>query len=201
MFLSPRRQRRAELLAMADEDLMEMVVHARDSLAFEIVFDRHADASFSLAYRMCGRRQTAEDVVQEAFLSVWRGGVSYDRSRGSTRAWILGVVRNRAIDTFRHTAAHAGRDVNDDGITEKMASADLTDVVVEARDEAQRVRGALSELPSDQRDVIELAYYGGFTHTEIADLLAIPPGTVKGRMRLGLAKMRITLGDSISVVS
>jgi RNA polymerase sigma-70 factor (ECF subfamily) len=201
MFLSPRRQRRAELLAMADEDLMELVVQARDALAFEIVFDRHADASYSLAYRMCGRRQTAEDVVQEAFLSVWRGGVSYERSRGSTRAWILGVVRNRAIDTFRSTVTHTGRDVSDEGLAEKIASGERTEVTVERRDEAERVRGALHELPSDQRDVIELAYYGGFSHSEIAELLSLPAGTVKGRMRLGLAKMRITLGDSIGVVS
>src|ERR1700744_2132236 len=108
MFLGARRQRRAELQAMADEDLM-LLVREEDTQAFEIVFDRHADVAFSLAYRMCGRRQLAEDVVQEALLSIWRGAAGYDRRRGSVRTWILSTVRNRAIDACRRDAVRVGR--------------------------------------------------------------------------------------------
>lgn len=168
--------------------------------AFEVVFDRHGDAAFSLAYRMSGRRALAEDVVQEAFLSLWRTGARYDRSRGSVRAWVLGVVHNRAIDAFRREVVKSGRDVSDDGIAERLAASERTDREVERRDEARQVRSALEELPGDQRQVIELAYFGGFTHSQIADMLSLPAGTIKGRMRLGLSKMRVTLGDSTGIV-
>ncbi len=113
------------------------------------------------------------------------------------RTWILGTVRNRAIDAFRRDTAHVGRDVSDEGIAEQIASSELTDVAVEQRYEARTIGAALRELPSSQRKVIELAYYGGFSHSEIADVLGIPAGTVKGRMRLGLAKMRGSLDDSV----
>jgi RNA polymerase sigma-70 factor, ECF subfamily len=176
------------------------LVHDGDARAFEVIFDRHGDAAFSLAYRMCGRRSTAEDVVQEAFMSVWRSGARYDRARGGVRSWILGVVHNRAIDVFRRDVVRTGRDVHDEGMAERMAAPERTDVEVERRDEAQQVRSALGELPPDQRQVIELAYFGGFSHSQIAQMLKLPAGTVKGRMRLGLTKMRLALGDPAGVV-
>ncbi|MGI8506369.1 MAG: RNA polymerase sigma factor [Solirubrobacteraceae bacterium] len=193
------RQSRPDLLTLADEDLMQLV-HDGDAKAFEVIFDRHADASFSLAYRMCGRRATAEDVVQDAFISVWRSGARYDRARGSVRSWVLSVVHNRAIDAFRRETVRTSRDVSDEGITERMPAAERTDIEVERRDEAAHVRGALEELPADQRQVIELAYFGGFSHSQIAEMLKLPAGTVKGRMRLGLTKMRIALGDPAAVL-
>ena len=81
------------------------LVHEGEARAFEVIFDRHSGAAFSLAYRMCGRRAMAEDVVQEAFLAVWRSGARYDRARGSVRSWVLGVVHNRAIDALRRGVA------------------------------------------------------------------------------------------------
>jgi RNA polymerase sigma-70 factor (ECF subfamily) len=176
------------------------LVYERDARAFEVVFDRHAGAAFSLAYRMCGRRAMAEDVVQEAFLSLWRSGARYDRARGSVRSWVLGVVRNRAVDAFRRGAVKQGRDVGDEGLAEQLAAPERTDVEVERREEASQVRSALEELPPDQRQVIELAYFGGFSHSQIADMLALPAGTVKGRMRLGLTKMRLALTEPGGVV-
>jgi RNA polymerase sigma-70 factor (ECF subfamily) len=167
--------------------------------AFEAIFDRHGGAAFSLAYRMCGRRALAEDVVQEAFLSLWRSSAAYDPSRGSVRSWVLRVVHNRAIDAFRRDASKESRDVRDESAAERLASPERIDVEVERRDDARQVRGALEELPADQRQVIELAYFGGFSHSEIAEMLALPPGTVKGRMRLGLTKMRTALGDAAGV--
>jgi RNA polymerase sigma-70 factor (ECF subfamily) len=199
LFKAPHSSRGRDLRSLADEDLMQLV-HGGETRAFEVIFDRHADAAFSLAYRMCGRRATAEDVVQDAFLSLWRSGARYDRGRGSVRSWVLSVVHNRAIDGFRREAVKQARDVHDDGIAERMPSAERTDTEVERRDDAQLVRGALEELPADQRRVIELAYFGGFTHSQIAELLELPAGTVKGRMRLGLSKMRLALGDPARIV-
>jgi RNA polymerase sigma-70 factor (ECF subfamily) len=183
-----------DLRTLADEDLMELVRdgHAR---AFEVVFDRHAGAAFSLAYRMCGQRARAEDVVQEAFLSMWRSGARYDRVRGSVRSWILSTVHNRAIDVIRRDVGKAGRDVAGGQLAERVPSGEHIEQEVERRDDAHRVRAALRELPSDQRRVIELAYFGGFTHTQIAEILELPPGTVKGRMRLGLSKLRLSLSS------
>jgi RNA polymerase sigma-70 factor (ECF subfamily) len=170
-------------------------VHDGDARAFEVIFDRHGGAAFSLAYRMCGRRAMAEDVVQEAFLSLWRSGARYDRARGGVRSWVLSVVHNRAIDAFRRDVVREGQDVRDDGIVERMPASERTESEVERRDEAHQVRTALGELPPDQRQVIELAYFAGFTHSQIADMLSLPAGTVKGRMRLGLTKLRLALGD------
>ncbi len=189
------RLRPVDPRGLADEELMELV-DAGEVRAFDVIFDRHAGAGYSLAYRMCGRRALAEDVVQEAFLSLWRSGTGYDRARGSVRSWVLSAVHNRAIDALRRTGAKAGRDVSDEGIAERLQAPEATDTEVVRRDEARRVRGALEELPPDQRQVIELAYFGGLTHSQIAEVLELPPGTVKGRMRLGLTKMRSALGET-----
>jgi RNA polymerase sigma-70 factor (ECF subfamily) len=188
------RSTRPDLRELADEDLMPLV-HDGDTRAFEVVFDRHADAAFSLAYRMCGRRVMAQDVVQEAFLSLWRSGARYDRTRGSVRSWVLGVVRNRAIDLFRREAVRTGRDVSAEGALERMTASEDVARDVERRQDAREVRAALRDLPAEQRQVIELAYFGGFSHMEIAEMLKLPPGTVKGRMRLALSKLHMALGD------
>ena len=179
---------------LADEDLM---VHVRDGdpAAFAIVYDRHSSAAFSLAYRMVGRRNVAEDVVQEAFLSLWRAGARYDATRGSVRTWVLGIVHNRAIDALRRATVHDSRRASDEGLEERFEAPDRTDAEAARRDEAGEVRAALGVLPPDQLKVIELAYFGGFTHTEIAEMLGTPLGTVKGRMRLGLEKLRGVLGE------
>ena len=177
------------------------LVRAGDAQAFEIVFDRHSGAAFSLAYRMCGRQAMAEDIVQEAFVSLWRSGARYDATRGSVRTWVLSVVRNRTIDAFRRESAKGSRDVSEEGIAERMPAPELTDTEVERREDSPLVQTALADLPADQRQVIELAYFGGFTHSQIADMLELPSGTVKGRMRLGLTKLRITLGDPTETIA
>ena len=177
------------LSALADEDLMQLVRRG-DTSAFEVVYERHATAAFSLAYRMTGKRNLAEDVVQEAFLSLWRSGARYDRARGSVRTWVLGIVHNRAIDALRRSMVHDRRRASDEGIEERLESGERTDVEAARRDEAREVRSALAALPPEQSRVIELAYFGGFSHSEIAVMLDTPIGTVKGRMRLGLQKMR-----------
>ncbi len=184
----------AKLRKLADEELMELVCRD-EAVAFEIVLERHVDAAFSLAYRMIGRRALAEDVVQEALLSLWRTGARYDRSRGSVRNWILGITHHRAVDALRRDGVRTSKNVSDDELEERLEAPERTDLEVVRRDEAQEVRGALEQLPAEQTRVIELAYFGGFTHTEIAAMLDLPIGTVKGRMRLGLEKLRTWLGS------
>jgi RNA polymerase sigma-70 factor (ECF subfamily) len=183
-----------DLRALADEDLMQLVRRGR-AAAFEVVYERHASAAFSLAYRIVGTRSGAEDVSQEAFLSLWRSGARYDRSRGSVRTWVLGIVHHRAIDHLRRATVHDRRRAGDEGIEERFQAPERTDAEAARRDEARVVRNAIDELPTEQSQVIELAYFGGFTHTEIAELLEMPVGTVKGRMRLGLKKLRDQLGE------
>jgi RNA polymerase sigma-70 factor, ECF subfamily len=187
------------LRELADEDLMDHVRRG-EAAAFEVVYERHASAAFSLAYRMCGKRSIAEEVVQESFLSLWRSGARYDQTRGSVRTWTLGIVHNRAIDALRRGIVHDRRRASDEGIEERFEAPENTELEVSRRDESREIRSALNELPREQSQVIELAYFGGFTHTEIASMLNAPIGTVKGRMRLGLAKMRLALGDPSEVV-
>jgi RNA polymerase sigma-70 factor (ECF subfamily) len=178
---------------------MQLVQRAEAS-AFEVVYDRHSGAAFSLAYRMCGARQLAEEVVQEAFLSIWRSGARYDRHRGSVRTWILGITHHRAIDVLRRGVVQDRHRASDEGLEERFEAVERTDVEVARREEAQEVRGALEGLPTEQRRAIELAYYGGFTQSEIAEMLDVPIGTVKGRMRLGMEKMRGRLEPSAEVL-
>ena len=173
---------------------MQLVRRGRAG-AFEVVYERHSSAAFSLAYRIVGTRNGAEDVSQEAFLSIWRSGARYDRGRGSVRTWVLGIVHHRAIDYLRRSAVHDKRRASDEGMEERFEARERTDVEVARRDEARVVRSAMEELPSDQSQVIELAYFGGFSHSQIAELLDEPIGTVKGRMRLGLDKLRRQLAE------
>src|SRR3982751_5408412 len=139
-----------DLRSLADEDLMQLVQRGAPR-AFELVYDRHSGAAFSLAYRMVGRGNVAEDVVQEAFLSIWRSGARYERARGSVRTWVLGIVHHRAIDQLRRSSVHDKRRASDEGIEERFAAAERTDVEAARRDEARTVRAALDGLPRDQR--------------------------------------------------
>ena len=169
-----------------------------DPRAFEAVYDRHGGAAFSLAYRMVGDRTIAEDVAQEAFLSIWRSRLRYQRERGSVRSWVLGIVHHRGIDALRRNLVHERRRASAEGIEERQEAPERTELEVARRDEARTVREAIETLPDQQGQVIDLAYFGGFTHTEIAEMLSMPLGTVKGRMRLGLEKLRNTLGPEVA---
>jgi RNA polymerase sigma-70 factor (ECF subfamily) len=187
----------ADLRNLADEEMMQLV-QAGDPRAFELLYDRHGGAAFSLAYRMVGNRTSAEDVTQEAFLSIWRSRLRYDQARGSVRTWVLGIVHNRAIDALRRSVTHDRRRETMDGVEERFEARDRTDVEAARREEARSVRSAIDTLPEDQRRTIELAYFGGFSHSQIAELLNEPIGTVKGRMRLGLEKLRRQLAEGIA---
>ena len=177
-----------DIRRLADEDLIPLMQRG-DAEAFEAIYDRHSGSAYSLVYRMVGNRTAADDIVQEAFLSIWRSGARYERSRASVRTWILGIVHHRAIDALRRSLVHERRRADVEGIEERQEARERTEVEVARRDDARAVRAALQGLPAAQCRVIELAYFGGFTHTEIAGMLELPVGTVKGRMRLGLEKL------------
>src|SRR5262245_54517812 len=169
----------------AAEELMQLVA-ASDADAFEVILERHADAAFSLAYRMCGRRSVADDITQESCLALWRSGARYDHARASVRTWVLSIVHNRAIDALRRSSVHDRRRAGGEGTAEGLEASERTDAQAIENAASDEIRGALGELPAEQRQVIELAYFGGFTQAEIASMLDAPIGTVKSRMRLGL---------------
>lgn len=168
-----------------------------ESRAFALIYDRHSSAAYSLAYRILGSRGAAEDAVQESFLTVWRSRERYMPERGSVRTWVLAITHRRAIDVLRRNVVHLKRQQAASENEDRNLQDDRTEVEVVRREEAREVRAALEGLPTAQRKVVELAYFGGFTHSEIAGMLEEPMGTVKGRMRLGLQKLRMQLaGDA-----
>lgn len=187
----------ADLSRLADEDLMLLVQKDRTD-AFETVYARHGGVAFSLAYRMMGTRAAAEDVTQEAFLAMWRSRHRYRHDRGSVRTWALGIVHHRAIDALRRNLVHDRRRSDSEDAAEREEAPERTDAEVLRRDEARAVRAAIDDLPDAQGKVIQLAYFGGFTHTEIAEMLEMPIGTVKGRMRLALDKLRRGLTEQVA---
>ena len=165
------------------------MVEAADADAFATLYDRHSHAAFSLAYRMMGERQAAEDLAQDAFLKVWRSASSYRAERGSVRTWILSIVHNRGIDQIR---SHASRRRTQDKIEASAPRSQPSEAFAQTWRNSQRdqIREALDTLPPEQLKILELAYFSGYTHVEISELLRLPLGTVKGRMRLGLKKIR-----------
>ena len=159
--------------------------------ALEALYEAYHRQALGLALRVLGNMGEAEEVVQDAFLAAWRAGHTYDPARGSARTWILTLVRNRAIDVVR---ARQRRPVQP--LDERLDRPDSSDVPLQAmlNVDAARVAEALHRLPPEQRTVIELAYSSGLSHTEIAARLKLPVGTVKGRIRLGLDRLRQALG-------
>lgn len=165
--------------------------------ALEALYDAYHRQALGLAYRILQDRGDAEDIVQEVFLAAWRASDRYDPGRGSLRTWILAMVRNRAIDLLR-----ARRRAPVSPLDERFDRPDETDVpdLVVTQLDGQRAWAALASLPPEQRQVIELAYFSGLSHSEIADRLATPVGTVKGRIRLALDRLRTMLrpaGDAL----
>ncbi|MBI4279508.1 MAG: sigma-70 family RNA polymerase sigma factor [Armatimonadetes bacterium] len=174
-----------------DEALLAAAAQG-DVRAFEALYDRYSRAVYSLALRMLRDAKAVEEVTQEVFLSVWRGGRDYDPRRGSARSWILALAHHKSVDAVRHQRLRAA-----DRLSEEMTGE--TDVVGEAirSVEGARVREALAALSEVQREAITLAYYQGYTQQEIADRLGLPLGTVKTRMRDGMLRLRILLGRSM----
>ena len=165
------------------------LVEGGDAEAFAVLYDRHSRAAYSLAYRMMGEKQAAEDLVQDALLKVWRGAGSYRTERGSVRTWVLSIVHNRGIDQLRSLAS---RRRTQERIEASASRSQPSEAFAQSWRNSQRdqVREALGTLPPEQLKILELAYFSGYTHVEISELLGVPLGTVKGRMRLGLKKIK-----------
>jgi RNA polymerase sigma-70 factor (ECF subfamily) len=165
---------------------------ARDPRDIEMLYDLYGGVAFAFAYRLLGERGIAEDVVQEAFLNIWRQGAAYDAGRGSVRTWILTIVHHRAIDQIRSTRTRYRADTEiKDAVP--LPSAEDTWATVAQTLEAERVRRAMARLPPEQRRVVDLVYFGGLTHQQVAEQVGVPLGTVKGRLRLALEKLRTLL--------
>jgi RNA polymerase sigma-70 factor (ECF subfamily) len=173
---------------LADEDLM-VLVEGGDADAFAALYDRHCRLAYSVAHKLTDEKQAAEDLTQDAFIKVWRSADGYRPERGSVRTWILSVVRNRGIDQLR---AKATRRRMQEKVEASALRSEPSEAFAQVWHEARlgRVREALDTLPHFQQQVLELAHFSDLTHEEIAERLGLPPGTVKGRIRLGLDKLR-----------
>lgn len=176
---------------ISDGELLARVVSG-DDLALGTLYDRYSRLALGLAYRMLGDRGQAEDVVQEAFLSVWRRAATFDSRRGSARGWLMSIVHNAAIDRRRGRFRRQQDEVDIDDHAWRLTSDDVWNDVSRRLDREQ-VRRALAAIPAEQRQTLELAYFGGLTQAEIAERTGEPLGTVKSRARLGLRRLEALL--------
>ena len=172
-----------------DEDLMGRITDG-DSRAFEAIYDRHHRQAYALARRITGRAGGAEEATQDAFLSLWRKASKFDPARASLSTWLLALVRYRSIDWLRRGTSRPMHQDFTEGAAERIEAPERTEEQVIAIQEYEQAARLVAELSPEQRDVIGLAYFGGYTQKEIAASVGIPLGTVKGRARLGLQKLR-----------
>lgn len=175
----------------SDEDLIAAVVEQRAE-ALAALYDRYGGLALGLATHIVGDRAQAEDVVQEAFLTLWRQAGTFQQGRGAVRTWLLSIVHHRSIDVVRKRKSAPSEPF--DVVKHDVATADTWSDVYASLTQVQ-IREALGQLPVEQRQAIELAYFGGLTQQEIATRLNAPLGTVKGRMRLAMHKLQALLDD------
>lgn len=189
----------SELLVLHRNDIEdEVVIQAITSgamWAMELLYDRYYRILYSFAYRMVSDHQVAEDLLQEAFMAVWKRSVTYSRQAGTVRSWLFSIMHHRAIDYLRAVKRRAVFNevtLDEADQDERVALADTWDAVWHSV-QSHQVREALMSLSTEQRLVIELAYFQGWTHAEIAEGCHLPLGTVKARMRLGLMHLKRAL--------
>lgn len=168
------------------EDRLMRQIAIGDSAAFEELYRRHVRGALLVARRAGASPELAEEIVQEAFVALWRRAAQFRPDRGSVAAWLATIVRNRATDAWRRSAARPSQ-IPEGAAPEAAAATDGVGV-----EERLTVRDEVAALPAEQRDVIVLSYFGGLTHQQIAVSSGAPLGTVKGRLRLGLEKLRAT---------
>jgi RNA polymerase sigma factor (sigma-70 family) len=174
----------------SDEQVLEAVGRGDDD-ALGVLYDRFGRLAYRLAFRILRDRALAEDAVQEAFLAVWRSADAYKRERAKPSTWILTVVHRRAVDLVRREQIRRGEPLE----VAPEPSVGPVDEDAVLRDRRAAVQAALTELPGEQRQALELAYYGGLTQSELAERLGVPLGTVKSRMFAGLGRLRELLAD------
>jgi RNA polymerase sigma-70 factor (ECF subfamily) len=183
---------RRDLAHLSDEAIVALCARSDESALAEL-YDRHGRTAYGLAYRVLRDDALAEDAVQEAFLAVWRSAPSYMPERAKASTWILTFVHRRAVDLVRREQRRRADPLPE---TEPRGSEGSAEDVAWLRLERERVQAALAQLPDQQREALELAYYGGFTQSQLAERLGEPLGTIKSRMFMGLARLRELLeGD------
>lgn len=173
---------------LADTDLVAQLAAGSQEALAEL-YDRYGRLAYSVALRVLGDPGRAEDAVQEAFLKIWNHASSFDARRGSLRTWLLTSVRNRSIDYLRGRGAHERQELELQPALAEVAPRSDPWREVSLSLERSAVREAMSNLPAEQRQAVELAYFAGYSHREIADMTRVPLSTVKGRMRLALEKL------------
>lgn len=170
-------------------------VENRDADALACLYDRHSARLLGLAHRVLGGTGEAEEVIQEVFLHAWRAASSFDPSRGSVIAWLIVATRSRSIDRLRSRKPAATSTPDGPDPMAGIAAVDDVEATSAAREWEAQCRSAIGALPPEQRQALELAYFDGLTHTEIADRTSAPLGTVKTRIRLGVMKLRESMGS------
>jgi RNA polymerase sigma factor (sigma-70 family) len=181
--------------ALHDDELLAQRIRSGDRVALGEVYDRHASAAMAVALRIVADREQAEDLVHDAFVAMWQKIDRFDPARGSLRSWIVTIVRNRAIDRLRGTRPSIEIGEADERSMVRSGQNPTWDDVL-AQLGAEQLRTALDGLPAEQRQAIELAYFGGRTYREIATMTGVPLGTANGRLRLALARLRELLRQS-----
>lgn len=181
---------RRDLAHLSDEALVALVARSSDTALGEL-YDRFGRVAYGLAFRTVRDASLAEDVVQDAFLGVWRSASRFVPERARASTWILTFVHRRAVDLVRREERRRTEPLEEDRRTTEASTED----VAWLRLEGERVRAALAQLPDQQREAIELAYYGGFTQSQLAERLGQPLGTIKSRVFNGLARLREVLED------
>lgn len=185
--------RTAEPPAPADPEVLIHRIAAGDQGAFEVLYDSVSPRVFGLILRILRDESQSEEVLQEVFVEVWQQATRFDADRGRAVSWIMVLAHRRAVDRVRASQSSRERDLRE-GMKGFEESYDDVQDTVEAHLEGERVHRALEHLSEAQRRAIELAYFGGFTHQEVAKLLEVPVGTVKTRIRDGMIKLRDQLG-------
>ena len=185
-----------ESTAIGDRQLIS-AVSGGDVKAFGELYDQYCDRAYRVAFSVCRDDGRAEEATQDAFLSVWKSAASYRPAQGTVAAWLLTIVRYRAIDLARRNDKHDTHRTSDDWLDEHAAPDDVYATAAK-REDARRLQASLTLLPDAQQEVITLAFYGQLSHAEIAAQLGLPSGTIKGRMRLGLQKLRANLDHAVA---
>ncbi len=180
-----------ELAHLSDEALVALAARSEQSALAEL-YDRFGRPAYGLALRILRDESLAEDAVQEAFLTLWRTAARFVPERGKASTWILTLVHRRAVDLVRREERRRADALEQ---APEQVSRDTVDEEAWLRLQRERVQDALRKLPDQQREAIELAYYGGFTQSELAERLGQPLGTIKSRMFMGLARLRELLGE------
>jgi RNA polymerase sigma factor (sigma-70 family) len=189
------RTMRKQLTHFSDEALVALVARG-DEHALAELYDRHGRVAYGLSFRVLRDERLAEDAVQDAFLSLWRTAAAFRAERGKAATWIFTLVHRRAVDAVRREQRRRVEPLVDEiqeTVADERAS---TEEAAWVRFERERVGEALAQLPDQQREAIELAYYGGFSQSELSERLGVPLGTIKSRMFSGLARLRELLDDT-----